>query len=279
MTTNDPPNFQLVRTAHHSIAVRRRGSGPPIVLIHGNSCSSRCFDKQLRSELADRFELLAIDLPGHGDSPPPVAPEQTYSLPGYADVLVETASALELGGAVFVGWSLGGHTLLEAAARLPGAAGLLIFGTPPVSTFGDFMHVATSDPALLAGYRDDCSDAEVRALLPLLFQPGHAVPQQFFDDFRRTDPRARALLGASAAEGRLKDEARVVRELAVPLAVLHGAHEQIVIRLDVDKSSAPTLWRGAVQAVPGAGHAAHWENPQVFNRLLGEFALDCAAKA
>lgn len=272
-------NHNLVQTTHHSIAVRRRGSGPPIVLIHGNSCSKRCFDKQFESALAERFELLAIDLPGHGDSPPAAAPEETYSLPGHAGALAEAVSALEVDGAVFVGWSLGGHVLLEASARLSKAAGLMIFGAPPVATFGDFAAAVTDDPAMQAAFKAESSDAEARALLSILFRPGYATPQQFFDDFRRTDPRARALLGASAAEGRLQDEVQIVGELRVPLAVVHGVHEQLVKRPHFDGLSMPTLWRGAVQEVPEAGHATHWENPEAFNRLLEEFAGDCLGEA
>ncbi|MCS6828489.1 MAG: hypothetical protein NZ553_17880 [Caldilinea sp.] len=40
----------------------------------------------------------------------------------------------------------------------------------------------------------------------------------------------------------------------------------------------PTLWRGAVQVIPGAGHAPQWETPEVFNALLGAFLADCAAR-
>jgi hypothetical protein len=40
----------------------------------------------------------------------------------------------------------------------------------------------------------------------------------------------------------------------------------------------PTLWRGSVQEVPEAGHAAQWENAPVFDRLVGEFARECVAR-
>lgn len=42
--------------------------GPAIVLCHGNSSSHRTFEQQLRGELGRRFRLVAIDLPGHGES-------------------------------------------------------------------------------------------------------------------------------------------------------------------------------------------------------------------
>src|SRR5690242_3554348 len=103
-----------VHTGAHSLAVRRSaGRGPTIVLVHGNSCSSRCFERQLESALARRCRMIAIDLPGHGDSPPAADPDTGYTLPGYADALLKVARELDATGAVFVGWSLGGHIVLE----------------------------------------------------------------------------------------------------------------------------------------------------------------------
>jgi pimeloyl-ACP methyl ester carboxylesterase len=265
----------LIRAVHGSIAVRCRGSGPPIVFCHGNSCSSRSFEKQLESGLADRFRLLAIDLPGHGDSLPARVPEQTYTLAGYAGAVVAAVSELEADNALFVGWSLGGHVLLEASHRLQRAAGYLIFGAPPIASFADFGRAAYEAPAIQAAFREASTAAEVHELLALFFRPGHPVPQTFFDDFRRTDPRARAAIGESAARGELRDELQVVRDLTVPLAVVHGAREALIRRTYIDTVSMPTLWRRTIQEVPDAGHAVQWENPDVFNDLVETFAVDC----
>lgn len=264
-----------VDTPNGPIHVRTVGSGPPIVFCHGNSCSSRCFDKQLASELAKRFRLIAIDLPGHGDSPPPAAPLATYCLPGYAGVLAAVAAALEAEDAVFVGWSLGGHVVLEAAERLSRAAGYLIFGAPPVATFAEFMQAVYEQPAMQVAFREQSTDEEIHALVATFFRPGTPIPQQFIDDLRRTDGRARSSIAESAGRGELRDERRAVAELTRPLAVLHGVHEQVVRRAYYDSVAMPTLWRGAVQELPEAGHAPQWESSDGFNRLLAEFAVDC----
>lgn len=269
---------ELVQTRRGPLAVRRRGSGPAIVLCHGNSCSSRSFTRQLHSALADRYQLLAIDLPGHGDSPPPADPERDYSLGGHAAALAALSAALGAEEAVFVGWSLGGHVLLEATELLPRAAGFLIFGAPPVASLRDFLAAAADDPSIQTAYEARCGDEQVRALVSLFVRPGHPPPPLFIEDFRRTDPRARALLGASAAAGRLRDEVQIIAELDRPLAVLHGAREQIVRRSHFDRLRMPTLWRGAVQELPDAGHAPHWESPDLFNQLLDEFATDCRSR-
>lgn len=245
------------------------------MFVHGNSCSSRAFEKQLAGELAERFRLIAIDLPGHGDSPPAASPERTNTLQGYAEAVVAAAFELDASNAAFVGWSLGGHILLEASDRLPDAAGILITGVPPIASFAAFTEAVYPEPALQGGFRDDSTDDEVRALVALFVRPGRAAPDFFFDDFRRTDKRARAALAASASRNEMRDEVRIVAGLRKSLAVVQGVDEAIVKRDYFNRISMPTLWRGAVQVVPDAGHAPHWENPDAFDRLLEAFARDC----
>ena len=105
-----------------------------------------------------------------------------------------------------------------------------------------------------------------------MFKPGFAdVPPFFVEDALRADGRARKLLGASIAPGGFRDEVAVVRDLRAPLAVLHGAEEQLVNGAYFASLAMPTLWRGAVQTIPGAGHAPQWEKPEAFDALLAAF--------
>lgn len=269
--------METIRVHGRSMAVRRRGErGTPVVLVHGNSCSSRCFERQLSSDLAADFRLIAVDLPGHGDSEPAADPEQVYTLPGYARAVAAAASGLGVEDAVFVGWSLGGHVLLEATEALARARGILVFGAPPISSSADLPRAMSTDPALGAAFREDSTDAEVRALVGRFFRPGYAVPPAFFEDFHRTDKRARATLGASVARNDFRDEVRVARETKRPLAIVHGADDGITHGDYIQGLQLHGLWRGGMQTVPGAGHTPHWENPEAFNRLVHDFVSSCA---
>lgn len=273
-------NTRTLQIGALSVAVHEtRGSGPTIVLIHGNSTSSRAFERQLEGPLGRTHRLVAIDLPGHGDSSFATDPARTYTLPGFARVLVEVVRRLDLPRTIFFGWSLGAHVMLEASGELPRAAGFAMMGAPPLG-FPPAMDRAFHPlPALGVAFREDPSEDELRQYQESMFRPGTPVPELFVEDFRRTDPRMRSGLAASVAPGGYRDEVEIVGHLAAPLAILHGAHERIVNRAYFAELAIPSLWRGAVHLVPDGGHAAQWEAPAAFDALLAAFARDCATAA
>ncbi len=51
------------------LSAGRPADGPTMLLIHGSGVSARCWINQLR-RLGDALPVLAIDLPGHGESDP-----------------------------------------------------------------------------------------------------------------------------------------------------------------------------------------------------------------
>ena len=55
-----------------------------------------------------------------------------------------------------------------------------------------------------------------------------------------------------------------------------GAAEQLVNVRYFASIAIPTLWRGAVQIIPGAGHTPQWETPEAFDALLAAFIEETA---
>jgi pimeloyl-ACP methyl ester carboxylesterase len=93
----------------------RGGSGPALVLIHGIGHTWRGW-KPMLPLLERDFDVLAVDLPGHGHSPP--FPPGTASTPeALADAVEEAMDAAGFGNAYVAGNSLGGWISLELGRR------------------------------------------------------------------------------------------------------------------------------------------------------------------
>ncbi len=118
-----------------ALAFTRAGGGAPLVLLHGLGCSRHDWNPVIPA-LAERFDVIAVDLSGFGDSeplPPQVEPRPAAlaaTLAGLLDDLGITAPHI-------AGNSLGGWVALEFAGMRPAAsltllspAGLWRGGTP-----------------------------------------------------------------------------------------------------------------------------------------------------
>jgi pimeloyl-ACP methyl ester carboxylesterase len=93
------------------LAYDRVGRGEPLVLLHGQGFSRRCWDPVLDALTADR-EVIAVDLPGHGESPR--QPKGRGSAPHDLAVAVgELLDQLEIPTAHVAGNSSGGWVALE----------------------------------------------------------------------------------------------------------------------------------------------------------------------
>ena len=227
-------------------------TSPPATVRRSCCCtaipaSARAFSRQLEGSLGRRRRVVAIDLLGHGRSEN-ASDAAAYLLPGHALALVAIAGNFGLDQAVFVGWSLGGHILLEAAKDLPRARGFAIYGAPPVAFPPRWRTRSCPTRRWRLGFSADLTRRQAEAYVASFFAPGFAdIPAFFVEDALRADGRAREQIAASMAPGVSRDEMQVVAGLKQPLAVLHGAKEQLVNGAYFAKLSMPTLWRGAVQ--------------------------------
>lgn len=115
MRTSRLPAICVVEAGGHRIAYRERGSGPPLVLLHGWPLDSREWWRQLNG-LADEFRVVAWDAPGAGRSPDP---PETFRLADWADCLAQFLEVLDLAPAHVAGLSFGGGLALELFRRHP----------------------------------------------------------------------------------------------------------------------------------------------------------------
>ena len=91
----------------------RRGSGKTIVLIHGFLGSSALF-KALTDDLSLHFDVITIDLPGHGKSSVEL---ESFTVEAYAKAIVDVLKYEKVEKAYWLGHSLGGYITLAALAN------------------------------------------------------------------------------------------------------------------------------------------------------------------
>ena len=107
--------LQHVTIHGHSVGYRRAGAGEPILLIHGLAGSSRTWDDVI-PELAERYDVIAPDLLGHGESAKPIG---DYSLGAFASGLRDFLSVLGVASVTIVGHSFGGGVAMQLAYQHP----------------------------------------------------------------------------------------------------------------------------------------------------------------
>lgn len=98
----------------------RQGSGPPLVLVHGLGGRSGSW-ATITDDLAAQRELVLVDLPGHGATPPLVGPPTVAALTHELEVFLEQEGLRQ---ADVVGSSLGARMALELVRR--GHAGRVV---------------------------------------------------------------------------------------------------------------------------------------------------------
>lgn len=108
--------FRSVRCARHRLSIMEAGEGEAVLALHGLGATKGSFLPSVVS-LADRFRMIALDLPGFGDSDKPIG--AAYDARFFATAAVELLDALEIEEAHMLGNSLGGRIALEVGLRDP----------------------------------------------------------------------------------------------------------------------------------------------------------------
>jgi pimeloyl-ACP methyl ester carboxylesterase len=99
------------------IAYEVHGQGSPaLVLVHGWSCDRGYWKEQIEY-LAPQYQLVLVDLAGHGASG---LGRKDYTMAAFGEDVAAVVDRLGLKSVVLVGHSMGGDVVVEAARRLQG---------------------------------------------------------------------------------------------------------------------------------------------------------------
>jgi pimeloyl-ACP methyl ester carboxylesterase len=122
--------FRQVQTRMGAISAMEAGRGAPVVLLHGLGATKASFLPTVAG-LAPDHRVIAIDLPGFGDSHKPIG--AAYDARFFARGVEALLDALDLERAHLVGNSMGGRVALEVGLRSPDRTGRIALLAPSLA--------------------------------------------------------------------------------------------------------------------------------------------------
>ena len=253
------------------------GQAPVVLLIHGTGAATHSW-RDLAPRLAERFTLVAPDLPGHGFTTG--RPAAGMTMPAMARAVAALLVALELEPAMIVGHSAGAAIGIRMALdHLAGPcalvgldAALLPFpglGAKLFPTLARMLFVNPVAPHLFA--RIARTPGETARFLAR--STGSRIDPGGIDFYQRLFATPTHCAGAIAmmADWDLAALKRDLPRLAAPLLLIHGGADSAIPPINA-REAAALVPHASVEVVPGLGHLAHEERPDEIARLITAFA-------
>jgi pimeloyl-ACP methyl ester carboxylesterase len=276
--------FRMVPTRSHRFSLLEAGTGDPVVAIHGLGATKASFLATVAA-LAPRFRVIAIDLPGFGDSDKPIG--AAYDARFFAEAVVELLDALELSKAHVIGNSLGGRVALEVGLQAPDRVQRLALLAPSLAwlrgrPWARALRLVRPELGLLPHAPRPVVERILERTMP---EATNGWAAAGVDEFLRTftTPRGRAAFYAAARQIYLEEPEGAdgfwprLRTLAVPALFVWGRRDGLV----------PIAFsRHVTDAVPAAahleldcGHVPQMERPRETHAAIERFFTQSSQSA
>lgn len=246
-------------------------SRPWMLLIHGNSHGKEVFKNQMNdSDLSKAFHIIALDLPGHGESLF-FQDNDLYNLPNYGKIIKDFINFLRPNSfGCLLGHSLGGHVAIEASALLDNLKGLFIWGTPPFAEAHDFSLAFLNSPVLPYLFQANLSSIEVNDLALACSGPIKNEWENSKKMIMKTDPKAREGLGLSIQKNIFNNEKTIINNLNCPVFVLYGLNDNLINPEYFISTQFEVACPSIKTTALNSSHSPHLEISENFNKLLKE---------
>lgn len=265
-----PPIGQFINVDGVRLHYVERGSGQPLLLLHGNGSMIEDLDVSgIIDRLAGRYRVIAFDRPGFGHSERPR--NRTWTPVAQAQLLRHALQRIGVDQAIVAGHSWGTLVALAMALEFPSAVKSLVLlsgyyypslrldaalaAPPAIPVLGDLMRYTVSP---LLG----------RLMWPLLVRKmfGPSPTPRHFDGFPVWMALRPGQLRAAAAESAMMVPAamslsRRYDELGMPVVLLAGSGDRIANAQHNTVRLHQSLPHSHLRMEPGAGHMVHYLVP------------------
>lgn len=228
------------------------GSGPAIIFVHGWTCDDSSWASQVPA-FSDKYQVITLDLPGHGQSGAP-APDG-FSMDLFAAAVEAVRAEAGAEKAVLVGHSMGAVVIRQYALAHPEQVAGLVAVDGPLDVRG-FAGRPGAPPTLTAEQREGM-------IRGMFIEETAPELQEHILAMMLGTPEATA----AGAMGAMFGASQSTEVIAAPtLSVVAGTGNV------PDTAAAEDIipdWEAT--QVAGTGHFLMMEKPEEFNRLLTEF--------
>ncbi len=245
--------------------IHGKEGAPWLTLSHSLACSVRMWDEQIAS-FKDRYRILAYDTRGHGQTG---APAGDYTLEQLADDLKGLLDHLKISKTHYCGLSMGGMIGQTFALKYPGILQTLVLADTS----------SRIPPEVGPVWEERIKVAQtqgMQALVPPTLERWFTAP------YRSAHPETMQRIGKLIADTPVPGYVGCCRaipklnltdrlkEIKVPIQIIVGADDQgtPVAMSQAIHDNAPG---SRLDILPNAAHLSNIEQPQAFDRALGEF--------
>jgi len=248
--------------------------GRPILFIHGFTQSLFAWTRQLHSDLADDFRLVAMDIRGHGASGKPTDPAAYTDSKLWADDVNAVIQTLNLDRPVLVGWSYAPLIILDyiryygedKVGGLYFVGGITKLGTEEATAFltPDILNLV---PGFFSTEVED-SVKSLESLVRLFFVNEAAAEDVYlmlgYESL--VPPFVRQALFS-----RVLDNDDLLSQTKLPILITHSLEDKIVFTSAAEQIRS-VAGHPEMHHPTNVGHAVFWEDAAGFNARLREFA-------
>ncbi|HET6253051.1 MAG TPA: alpha/beta hydrolase [Puia sp.] len=260
----------------YTLYYRDEGVGQPVLLLHGFAEDNTVWDNQVHA-LSTACRLILPDLPGSGrssalSSPASVDGRATIiTIEGMATIIKGLLDRLNIDKVTMIGHSMGGYITLAFAALYPQR--LTAFGLFHSTAYPDSEDKKAARRKAIDFIRTNGSAPFIRQSTPNLFSPVTREHQpQLIEAMiaRYSGFIPDSLIAYYEAMIARPDRTDVLRQSTCPVLFIIGKDDSVIpVQQALEQSYLPSL--SHLHLIPGTGHQAMLENPEMSNQLLRDF--------
>jgi 3-oxoadipate enol-lactonase len=244
------------------LAYERRGTGSPLVLLHGYPLDHHLWDA-VAPLLETTFELIIPDLRGFGGSS---TVDSDYGMEDFAADIAALLDRLEIKKTAIVGHSMGGYVALAFAHLYPDrVTGLGLVSSQILADSPDRKEGRYKSAAEVA----DKGTASVVETMTPKFTADPRLQQYARESMERQQPAA--YIGALKAMAERLDAGSLFTSLNVPIVVVHGDADALIPidRAREEKAARPNIH---MVEISGVGHMPMMEDKEKTAEALKHLA-------